>query len=274
MRFKLFIFKILLLFICLRSNAQYSEVGIFGGGSHFIGDVGHYGLHVPKGYGAGVFFRYNFDRRWSLKVQANYGYIRNEDSTSGIASRVNRNLHFESTIIEGSITAEFNFFEYEPGSKYWHTPYVLGGFGIFSFNPMASYEGESYELQPLGTEGQGTLASTNAPYALSSSFFVFGMGYKFAIGDITTIGIETSFRSTNTDYLDDVSGLYADPDLIELDNGPVAAALSDRSILGGDKRNIYRGDPSNNDWYIFTGITLQFKFEEIYEKCANFVGRR
>ena len=108
---------------------------------------------------------------------------------------------------------------------------------------------------------------------MASTFFVFGLGYKFSIGEFTSIAIESNFRSTRTDYLDDVSGYYADPEIIEEENGPVAAALSDRSILGGDKENLLRGNPQNNDWYIFTGITLQFKFGELYEKCASFVGR-
>ncbi len=273
MKIKQLIFKILLAVFWLPASGQYTEIGFFGGGSHFIGDVGDYGLHLPKGYAFGGFVRYNLNERWSFRLQANYGTVANEDSTSGFGYRLNRNLHFSSTILEGSLMAEFNFLEFEPGTKHNHTPYVMAGFGIFKFNPKASYQGEEYELQPLGTEGQGTRANSEGPYPLASSFMIFGMGYKFAIGEFTSIGIESTFRSTRTDYLDDVSGYYADPEIIEAENGPVAAALSDRSILEGDKENLYRGNPQNNDWYIFTGLTLQFKFGDLYEKCASFVGK-
>ncbi|HCQ15420.1 MAG TPA: hypothetical protein DIU20_04105 [Cryomorphaceae bacterium] len=273
MKIKLLIFKILLASLWLPAYGQYTEVGLFGGGSNFIGDVGDYGIHIPKGYAVGGFVRYNFNERWALRLQFNYGYIANEDSSSSFGYRLNRNLHFRSHILEGSLMGEFNFLDFEPGTKHFHTPYVMGGFGIFKFNPTAVYQGEEYELQPLGTEGQGTRANASGPYPLASTFFVFGLGYKFSIGEFTSIAIESNFRSTRTDYLDDVSGYYADPEIIEEENGPVAAALSDRSILGGDKENLLRGNPQNNDWYIFTGITLQFKFGELYEKCASFVGR-
>ncbi len=271
MKFKVFIIKLLAVFFSLSANAQYSEVGLFGGGTVFIGDVGNYSLQLPSGYAFGGFYKYNFGDHWAVKAQLNHGFIQADDAQSNFENRVNRNLSFQSKIWEGSITAEFNFLSFEPGTKRNRTPYLLGGFGIFSFNPQAEYNGQLYDLQPLGTEGQLTSSSREGLYPLASSFFVFGMGYKWAVGRFTTIGLETSFRSTNTDYLDDVSGLYPDPVILEEARGPVAAALSDRSLDQTSKENTYRGDPQNQDWYIFTGITLQFKFGELYEKCANFV---
>lgn len=273
MKFKGFIIKILTLFFSLSLNAQYAELGVFGGGSVFIGDVGNYGLQLPQGYAVGGFYKYNFSQHWAVRAQVNYGFIQSADRDSDMPYRVNRNLSFQSEIWEGSLMAEFNFLPFEPGTKRDFTPYLLGGFGIFSFNPQTEYNGELYDLQPLGTEGQLTSFSDDGLYSLASSFFVFGLGFKWAIGDFTTIGIEGTFRSTKTDYLDDVSGLYADPEILEEERGPVAAALSDRSLTQTDKTDTYRGNPQNNDWYIFTGVTLQFKFGELYEKCANFVGQ-
>lgn len=273
MKFKSFIIKIITLLLALPATGQYSEIGFFGGGTNFIGDVGDYGFHLPKDFAAGAFYKYNFNRHWAIRGQFNYGRIRNADSLSSQEARVNRNLSFQSEIWEAMVMMEFNFLEFEPGSKYWHTPYLLGGFGAFRFNPKTEYQGELYELRPLGTEGQRTSENASGFYPLGSSFFVFGIGYKWAIGEFTTIGMETTFRPTNTDYLDDVSGLYADPAVMEAAHGEVAAALSDRSLAPGDKSDIYRGDPRTTDWYIFTGVTLQFKFGELYEKCASFVGQ-
>ena len=272
MKIKLLTIKILTLLFWGSAFGQYSEIGFFAGGSHFVGDVGNYGLYLPQGYAIGGFYKYVLNDRWAFRAQVNYGYIANADSLSNMDYRVNRNLHFKSNILEGSIMAEFNFLKYKPGTRYDHTPYLLGGFGIFSFNPKASYNGTDYELQPLRTEGQG-LGGPDNTYALSTSFFVFGMGYKFSVGKFTSIGIETTIRRTKTDYLDDVSGAYFNPDVLEEKVGAVSAALSDRSIGGGDKENMYRGNPSNRDWYIFTGVTLQFKFGELYEKCAFLFGK-
>ncbi len=258
----------------MQAQAQYSEIGVFGGGSHFIGDVGDYGLHLPKGYAFGGFYRYNINEHYALRASVNYGYIRNADSVSNFDYRIERNLHFESPVLEGSIMLEFNFFPFRPGTRKNHSPYVMAGFGIFSFNPRARYQGEFYDLQPLGTEGQSTSARNEGFYPTAASFFVFGAGYKWAIGRFTSIGIESTVRRSSTDYLDDVSGRYVDPAIIEEAHGEVAAALSDRSLSQSNKAGIYRGNPDNTDWYIFTGITLQVKFGEFYEKCASFVGRR
>lgn len=271
--YKSLIFKIIALLLSFNTWGQYSEIGFFGGGSNFIGDVGDYGFHLPKDYAYGGFYRYNFNGHWSIRAQVNYGRIRNADSLSSYDYRVNRNLSFESAILEGSVMLEFNFLEYETGRRNSHTPYIMGGFGAFRFNPETEYQGQMYELREMGTEGQLTSENPAGFYADGSTFFIFGMGYRWSVADFIAIGIESTFRRTNTDYLDDVSGLYADPSVIEEARGPVAAALSDRSLIASDKRDTYRGNPQTNDWYVFTGITLQFKFGELYEKCASFVGR-
>ncbi len=271
--YKSFIFKIVALLLSFNTWGQYSEIGFFGGGSNFIGDVGDYGLHLPKDYAYGGFYRYNFNRHWSIRAQVNLGRVRNADSLSSFENRIDRNLSFESDILEASLMVEFNFLEYETGRRNAHTPYIMGGFGAFKFDPVADYQGQSYALRELGTEGQNTSETNTGFYANGSTFLIFGIGYKWSVADFIAIGVESTFRRTNTDYLDDVSGLYADPVVIEESRGAVAAALSDRSISNSEKTGHYRGNPQTKDWYIFTGITLQFKFGELYEKCASFVGQ-
>ncbi len=267
MKFKIFIVNILCLFSGLNANAQYSELGFFAGGSHFIGDVGNYSLHVPQGYAFGGFYRYVLNDRWSFRAQVNYGTIANADSLSNISFRKNRNLHFKSNIIEGSLMAEFNFLRYKPGTRYDHTTYLLGGFGIFGFNPKASFQGETYELRNMNTEGQG-LAGNPSTYSKASSFLIFGIGHKFSVGRFTSIGIESTCRSTRTDYLDDASGYYADATEILENYGAISAGLADRSLISSNKENLLRANPSTNDWYFFTGLTVQFKFGELLEKCV------
>ncbi len=268
------VFSVLLLVFTLAGNAQrdrYFEIGITGGGTHFIGDVGNYGFHIPQGYYYGGFLKYNFNRHWAARAQFNYGIIGNDDALSGQAHRQNRNLNFSTKILELSALAEFNFLEFIPGTQMNHTPYLLGGIGVFQFNPTTELDGETVELRPLGTEGQNTSFNSGGFYALGSSFVQFGLGYKWAVHDWITIGIETTWRSTRTDYLDDVSGRYADPEILAAERGEMAATLSDRSLMDSDKEFTFRGNPQTDDWYVFTGMTLQFKFGELYEKCANFI---
>jgi hypothetical protein len=272
MKHKSFIIKsILFLLVPLFGQAQYLEAGINGGGSNFIGDVGPYRVDAPRGYHGGLLLRYNFNRYWSLRFQGNYGSIAAADANSNFTDRQERNLSFRSQIWEGYVAAEFNFFEFEPGTKMNHTPYINAGYGLFSFSPEASLDGTWYDLRSLRTEGQGTSAGGGAPYATASSFFVFSLGYKWSLGSYSSIALESSFRSTYTDYLDDVSGYYIDPEILIEEVSELSATLADRSLSQSNKENILRGDPTNNDWYIFTGFTLQFKFGKLYEKCANFI---
>ena len=273
MKHKSFIIKsILFLLLPMMGSAQYLELGFNGGGSNFIGDVGPYRVDLPRGYHGGILARYNFNRYWSIRFQGNYGLIAADDANSTLPERQERNLSFRSYVWEAYAAAEFNFFEFQPGTKMNHTPYINAGFGIFGFDPEARYNGSWVDLRSLRTEGQGTSVGAGAPYATASSFFVFSLGYKWSLGSFTSIALETSFRNTYTDYVDDVSGYYAQPQVLREEVSELSATLADRSLSQSNKENILRGDPTNRDWYIFTGFTLQFKFGELYEKCENFIG--
>lgn len=274
MKHKHFIINIVLFLLPLFSTGQYLEIGVNGGGSNFIGDVGNYGMDLPRGFHAGALFRYNFNNHWAVRINANYGQIEARDSWSSLEDRQNRNLSFRSEIREAYAVAEFNFFPFEPGRKSMsHTPYINGGFGVFSFSPEAQYESQWYDLRSLRTEGQATSFGGGSPYATASSFFVFSLGYKWSIARWSSIALESSFRTTYTDYLDDVSGYYADPEVLSEEVSELSRILADRSLSPSNKENTLRGNPANRDWYIFTGITIQFRFGELYEKCASFVGK-
>src|SRR5205085_5282395 len=97
------------------------------------------------------------------------------------------------------------------------------------------FQGDVYELEPLGTEGQGVNGmkpSKRVPIALP-----IGGGIKVSLGRMG-IGLELGARRTYTDYLDDVSTIYPDMNALLLNNGPVAVALSDRSFSRLDTSSI------------------------------------
>lgn len=265
---------ILLTFCVLMCNsslvAQRFEIGLTGGGSNFIGDVGPNNFHIPTGWYAGAFYRTNLNNYWSMRVSYNQGMVMADDANANWAWRQNRNLNFVSEIQEVALWFEFNFFEFIGRKKGSQSLYVFGGLGLFFFDPMTEFEGEMVRLQPLGTEGQGSSLTNEAPYSLADYILPFGIGWKLSVNKTITLGAEVGFRRTGTDFLDDVSGFYADPALLAQQNGPVAAALSDRS---GDPRSTngqLRGNPNRDDWYIFSGITLSFKLYSAREKCARF----
>jgi hypothetical protein len=251
------------------AKGQYSEIGVFGGGTNFIGDVGHYGMHLPRGYVSGLVFRNQFNNYYSVRAHFKYGTITNDDALSSLDYRKQRNLNFASNIWEAAILFEFNFFEFETGSRMNHSPYIFAGMALLRFNPTTTFQGDIVELQPLGTEGQGTFLSPRARYGLNAFAIPFGIGYRFTLNDVMGISLECGFRRTSTDYLDDVSGRYVNVAVLSEESGELAAMLSDRSLGGYDNSGRPRGNGQKRDWYIFTGATLFFKLTSRREKCLK-----
>ncbi len=249
--------------------AQLSELGVYGGISNFVGDVGN--GFIPAGYSTGLIYRFQFNERYSIRAQAMYGKVIGNDAEAFSDFKINRNQNFESSIWELAIMGEFNFYEFITGSKKKnHSPYIFGGIGIFKFNPMAMANGKYYELQPLGTEGQGSPLSSNANYGLLGLNIPFGLGYRYTPADNISISLEIGFRNTSTDYLDDVGGYYVNTQRLENENGVEAAFFSDRSLNQTDKAGTLRGDGDRNDWYVFSGVTLFIALTPKSERCKRF----
>ena len=246
------------------SLAQGLEVGLFGGGSNYNGDLSDVRVNLSETHPAfGGFLRYNFTQRFALRLGLTYGQVSESDANSIIDYRKIRNLSFRSNIYEAALLAEVNLFGLNGADKKF-SPYIFGGISIFRFNPEAFYQGEWIALQPLGTEGQGTTAfPSREKYKLSSFAVPFGLGVKIDFGSMV-LGLESGLRKTFTDYLDDVSTTYVDPAVLIPENGSLALNLSNRTgeilgvplVLGNTDQ---RGNPASTDWYAFTGITLSFK---------------
>lgn len=248
------------------------QLGFFLGGSNFIGDVGNYGIHLPQGYALGLTYRHQFNHHYAVRGQFTYGMVSNDDNLSSWDSRHFRNLHFRSPVFEGIVAFEVNYFTFIPGSnRYNHTPYMFGGAGIATFNPQAYYDESWHDLQPLGTEGQRTSVNPDNFYSLSAWLLTFGMGYRWNISDSWNVALEIGFRRTSTDYLDDVSGNYASPQILREERGELAAILSNRTPHPEDLTGYARGNNQTKDWYVFTGVHLQFQLTPFIERCANFI---
>jgi hypothetical protein len=269
---KKILLTILPFFLVFAARAQQSyEVGLFIGGSYYIGDLnpmGHFNnLTQPA---AGGIFRYNFNPRFSARANGFYGTIKGDDASTRSFAQQQRNLHFKSTIMEFSAIGEFNFLEYKLGSnKHPFTSYLFAGVGVFKHAPRALLNGNWIDLQPLGTEGQGTPLSDKKKYKLTQLCIPFGIGVKTNLAKRIGLSIEWGMRKTFTDYLDDVSGRYVNPYALATFNGPAAGILSDRSLVRDSFSNIgrQRGNPTTKDWYSFTGFILSFKLKDKADKC-------
>lgn len=252
--------------------SQYSEIGFHGGVSYYIGDLNPYThfTHNPN-VGGGAFWRANLTDRHAFRFNFLYTTVEGNDADAASEWRRNRNLQFQSEIVEVSMLLEINFLSYEVGDpNRAYTPYVFGGLAYFRMNPMADYNGNLVELHPLGTEGQLAGGSDNG-YGLGQIAVPFGMGFKFNISGRVSMGIEYGIRKLFTDYLDDVSTTYASPELLESSSGPAAVELADRSLVAGREdgtnTDLTRGNPDTNDWYAYTNLSLSIRIGPTRIKC-------
>ncbi len=261
------------IFICSFSSvfAQRNfDAGIYYGISQYMGDLQLYQFELLEvNRSEGLYGRYNFTNLISLKAQFYHGTISGKDSNyKDQVGKLERNLSFRSNIYEASLQCELSVLRLGAKKRHWNkylqkyfaTSYLFAGVGGFYFNPKAKYQGEWYELQPLGTEGQG-LPGYGEKYKRLQVCIPFGFGLKLNPTDRATIGLEFGFRKTFTDYLDDVSGDY--PDLNELsENSPMAATLSYRgsevSDLPKNPSGTARGGVKFMDMYFFGGITIGY----------------
>ena len=280
-RYFLFFLLFFHLLLSYKAEGQYNEVGLMLGASNYKGELSRHMFNTDFLHPAlGVFYRHNWDRRWSWKIEMNYGRISGDDAKAKTPFEIDRNLSFYSNILEISPQIEFNFLPFETGrNDYPFTPYLFTGISVFQFNPKAKIGNDVFDLQPLGTEGQGI--NGNNLYKRIQIAIPIGGGIKISAGKIG-IGIEVGARRAYSDYLDDVSTLYPDMAALLASNGPVAVSLSDRSFsrldTTADVSNAFkkqRGNSTDKDWYLFAGITVFWRLTStLKEICEPFKRRR
>lgn len=249
------------------------EAGGWLGVSHYFGDLNTNLRIGDPGYSGGLIGRYNFNKRVCLKLSANYGNVSAQDADSDNLYERARNQSFRSVIVDGTAQMEFNFLTYTHGSKdEFFTPYLLAGLNVFYFNPQAEYNGEWVDLRPLGTEGQ----FRGEEYYTTQVGLAYGMGLKVDLSYRWSLNIELSARRIFTDYLDDVSTVYADKEDLEKLRGDVAVTLSDRSLLlpgvnedgALSQPGRQRGNSVTKDTYAFLGVGLVYYFGDL--KCPPY----
>lgn len=221
----------------------YSTIGGGAGTSTYIGDLAPYSTPIQTLFKT---FRWNINANYTrhftpnlaARVSMTFARIAGDDENYNRGGRPNgsnyvRNLNFRNDLKEVAITGIYYLIEDGKSSsrRSKFSPYIFLGFGITAHNPKArtpaSNEKQQWvSLQPLGTEGQGQPGYA-APYSLVTYSIPFGLGFRKVYNDRWDIGVEAGFRFTGSDYLDDVSGRYADPNILKSD---LARQLSNRSL--------------------------------------------
>ncbi len=275
-------------------RSQDLDVGLSGGGCYYLGDLNP-GMHFKNtGISFGALVRYNIDTRWAVKIAGMYGKVKG-DAASG-TFLPERGLDFSSPVTDFSAVAEFNFMPYFTGSaRSTISPYIFAGFSVFLFEPVS----QGMKLRNFGTEGQNIGYEGREPYKGYSFSIPFGLGVKFSLAKNLGLQVYWEMHKTFTDYLDDISTTYyliregnpgnysyyyyvTDPvnenhQIKVLLNDPDAEVLynlSDPSASGDPvsehRSGMQRGNPNNNDWFGFFGVSLTYKFSLLSsKKCRD-----
>ncbi|MFV8352804.1 DUF6089 family protein [Flavobacterium sp. XS2P14] len=186
--------KIFYLFLCffpvMATHAQIHEVGVFLGGSNYIGDIGPTTYISPNEPAIGVLYKWNKSPRHSYRFSYTQSKITANDLDSKEVSRYQREYRFENNLKEVSLGLEFNFFDFnlhESSRKI--SPYVASGLSYFL---------AKYTLTDLKTD---TSVRGRTERKKSIAFPII-IGVKSNISPRLVLALETGARYTLTDNID------------------------------------------------------------------------
>ena len=180
------LFRLFFLLSFFTMNAQIHELGVFVGGSNFIGDVGLTTYISPNEPALGILYKWNKSPRHSYRFSYTQSKISANDLDSKEPSRNQREYRFENSVKEVSLGLEFNFFDFNLHEvKRKLTPYVYSGISYFRYDELYVSSGET-----LKDSGTGSFA---IPITL---------GLKSNVSPHIVLGFEVGTRYAFTDNLD------------------------------------------------------------------------
>lgn len=222
--------KIFIIFLSLFSltnlQAQIHEIGVFLGGSNYIGDIGPTTYINPNEPAIGILYKWNKSPRHSYRISYVQSQISSRDFDSKEASRYERGFNLENDVKELSLGLEFNFFDFnlhEGQPKL--TPYVASGLSYFF---------DSFTL----TNDFADVKITGRSRRKKSIAIPMIVGLKATVMPQFILAIEAGARYSLSDNMD---GSF----------------------------NEKFGNINNNDWYVFSGLTLTYTFGKSPCYCAE-----
>ena len=294
------------------SNAQYGlDYGFAIGTANYLGDIGgddltrrdfSADLHLGQTkLSSHVFVRYRLNSVLAVRGQFGTVFLEDYDNLSSNPARATRNAHFRNFVNELSARAEVSFFSSPMITRYTSklrvgmNAYATLGITGFSHNPQAQLNRDAaeyhfaqgnistnptqlnydewYDLRDAGTE---TLT-----YGQLSMGVPLGLGVSFEVNHQIRVGMEFVWNLTFTDYLDDVSNTYADPEdlgdielILSSPSNPAVASAAGYSDPEGtmywfnysEQGPTIRGNPNKNDTY----GTLQVSVSKVVMSSSNF----
>lgn len=230
----------IILLVCLSiglpvlSNGQAKgDIAVFYGQSYYLGEINHITHFKSMSNSYGIFYRHNYNLRYSLRGSLYTGRISGSDLNSPYDYNIQRAAAFDLPVADLSVMTEFNFLPYITTSKkYRFSPYVTAGL--------------SYLIPLKQAEFKGVIG------------IPFGVGLKLNLTEKFSIGAEWVLHKAFSDELDGLGEYDSNPLFEEFLNNQTAAPYRQYST-------IYR-----NDYYAFTGIFLSYKITYRQMKCPAY----
>lgn len=218
----------------------------------------------------GASVRINFTKQFSIRPGIDYAQLYANDNDASAGWRKKRALAFFTHIYDFYIVPEWHFLTLNSYKPHPIRFTAYAGIGVFHFNPQAKYypTQKYYDLQPLGTEGQGMLPGLE-PYRLTQAYYPVGLAVSYKINRNWSIGVDMRANKVFSDYLDDVSdAAYVNRDLMRA-KGDIYLYFSDPGTkLSSNKGNVGPRGNASDDWFYYAGVTVGYMFKKF--NCYNF----
>jgi hypothetical protein len=129
------------------TGQRNSDFGALAGLSSYIGDINPDRLMYSPLPAGGLFYRYNFHPRYSIRTSLFVGGLRANDLDFKDAFHQTRAASFSGVVGEWAAQFEFNFLPYSTlGNRWNYSPYFAAGAGIafintsvFSYVPVVPF---------------------------------------------------------------------------------------------------------------------------------------
>jgi len=276
------------------------EFNVGFGSAHFLGDLGGrdrvgtdfspVDLDLRQTRTAfSLGHRYRIYKWLNYSTRISHMILRGDDKETAEPYRNNRNLNFKSNVFELAAHIEIGYTKVKAGNRYgikktltrrisnrYWSIYGYTGIGGFYYNPKGRMPNGRYvALRLLHTEGQG-LPGGPKKYGKYNISIPFGLHYKMVYNKNWAFGLDLCWRKTFTDYIDDVGGVYYDPQALKAAYGPLSAQMADPSLgtiptatmPNADGSGAQRGD-LEKDSYFTAQLTFGYIMKDNRRKKAR-----
>ena len=216
-----------------RNFKRSINVGTLLGSNYFIGDASNDGFDAS--FGMFIYYSLSPEIKFKgsyLSTNLNTRFPDNFSESYKIKTQVN------------SLTLSGYYFLYELKNYQIKFDFHMG-LSVFRFQPKGQYNGFLYGLNNFNTEEN--------VYSLNQIAVPLGFSIQKEVFNFLTVGLELIYHKTFTDYLDDISGNYADYQNILDERGEIAAYFSDPSRVNNEfdyQKEDPRGNTSSTDSFV------------------------